>query len=54
MQSASAPTTQSKFRYFDIAANLTSGMYAGYYKGQRGSMHAPDLDDVLKRAHEVG
>jgi len=39
-------------RFFDIAANLSSGQYAGYYKGRE--MHRPDLDEVLKRANDVG
>jgi len=42
----------SKLRYFDIAANLASGVYAGNYRGQQ--MHTPDLDEVLKRANDVG
>ena len=46
--------TNSQIRYFDIAANLASGMYSGYYKGFRGAMHRPDVDDVLHRAQEVG
>jgi TatD DNase family protein len=41
-----------KYRFVDIAANLTSGFYAGIYKGHK--YHDPDLDEVFKRAHDVG
>jgi len=47
-------TIIQKIRYFDIAANLASGIYAGYYKGYRGQVHNIDLDDVLQRAKDVG
>ena len=46
-QQQQQPLQKSKLRYFDIAANLASPVYAGKYKGQQ--MHAPDLDQVLKR-----
>lgn len=41
-----------KLRFFDIAANLSHGQFAGNYKGHQ--MHPSDLDDVLKRATDIG
>ncbi|KAJ2948674.1 hypothetical protein O0L34_g7930 [Tuta absoluta] len=39
-------------KYIDIGANLTDEMYQGVYHGSR--KHEPDLEQVLKRAWNIG
>ena len=38
--------------FIDIAANLTDGMFAGFYNGSQ--RHPPDLSIVLRRARAAG
>ena len=42
----------SKFRFFDIAANLADGQFSGTYNGKQ--YHESDIDDVIQRARDVG
>lgn len=39
-------------KFFDVAVNLTDGMFRGMYHGKH--VHAPDLTAVLNRARAAG
>ncbi|CAD8147016.1 unnamed protein product [Paramecium pentaurelia] len=43
---------KSKFRFFDIAANLTDDQFYGIYHHKK--YHQPDYKDVMKRASDIG
>ena len=52
IQKVTNAATKTGPKYFDIAANLTDGMFKGKYFGKQN--HDPDLDEVLARCDQNG
>lgn len=49
---AAAAVASQRYRFIDIGANLTDGMFQGVYHGKPA--HAADLPAVLQRAYVAG